>query len=158
MTTGGNLQCRQKITLKPEQCVEPALDGILAAAADLAGRAPARVLLTTGRQDVGEFAALEKHWFLVRVVDAPSGPLPPHHELLRDRGPYTLESERTLLRESGIEVLITKNSGGDLVSAKLAAARELGVEVLVVERPSRPGGAPTVPTAAEAYERLVAGL
>ncbi|KXP01334.1 cobalt-precorrin-6A reductase [Tsukamurella pseudospumae] len=129
-----------------------------AAAAELAERAPARVLLTTGRQDVGEFAALGDHWFLVRVVDAPSGPLPRRHVLLRDRGPYTPESERTLLRENAIDVLVTKNSGGDLVSAKLAAARELGLEVIVVDRPSRPDGVPTVPTAAEVYARLVAGL
>lgn len=130
---------------------------VAAAASELAGRAPARVLLTTGRQDVGEFAALDGHWFVVRVVDAPSGPLPRRHVLLRDRGPYTLESERALLRDNAIDVLVTKNSGGDLVSAKLAAARELGLEVLVVDRPSRPDAVPTVPTAADAYERLVVG-
>ncbi|MET9326851.1 cobalt-precorrin-6A reductase [Tsukamurella sp. NPDC003166] len=135
-----------------------AVPTVAAAAAELAGRTPARVLLTTGRQDVGEFAALEKHWFLVRVVDAPSGPLPPHHELLRDRGPYILESEQTLLRENAIDVLVTKNSGGDLVSAKLTAARELGLDVIVVDRPPRPDAVPTVPTAADAYERLVIGL
>ncbi|GAA1084482.1 cobalt-precorrin-6A reductase [Tsukamurella spumae] len=129
---------------------------VAAAAAELAGRAPARVLLTTGRQDVGEFAALDEHWFLIRVVDAPSGILPHRSVLLRDRGPYPLDSERALLRENDIDVLVTKNSGGDLVSAKLAAARELGLEVLVVDRPSRPEGVPTVPTAAAAYAYLLA--
>ncbi len=129
---------------------------VAVAATELAGRAPTRVLLTTGRQDVGEFARLDGHWFLVRVVDAPSGPLPRLHVLLRDRGPYTLDSERELLRENGIRVLVTKNSGGGLVSAKLAAARELGIEVIVVDRPARPEGIPSVPTAADAYARLLA--
>lgn len=128
---------------------------VAAAARVLARRDGGRAMLTTGRQDVGEFAALEDWWFLIRVVDAPSGALPPRHELLRARGPYTEESERTLLRENGIDVLVTKNSGGDLVSAKLTAARELGVDVVVVDRPARPTGVPAVPTAAAAYARLV---
>ena len=128
---------------------------VAGAAHVLARRDGGRAMLTTGRQDVGEFAALEDWWFLIRVVDAPSGALPPRHELLRDRGPYTIDSERDLLRENGIDVLVTKNSGGDLVSAKLAAARELGIEVIVVDRPERPAGVPTVPTAAAAYARLV---
>lgn len=128
---------------------------VAAAAEALSRRGGGRAMLTTGRQDVGEFAALEDWWFLIRVVDAPSGALPPRHELLRDRGPYTEDSERALLRANGIDVLVTKNSGGDLVSAKLAAARELGIDVVVVDRPERPAGVPAVPTAAAAYARLV---
>ncbi|TWS19853.1 cobalt-precorrin-6A reductase [Tsukamurella asaccharolytica] len=124
------------------------------AAALLGERDGGRAMLTTGRQDAHEFAALDDWWFLIRVVDAPSGPLPRRHELRRDRGPYTLDSERALLRENSVDVLVTKNSGGDLVSAKLAAARELGVEVLVVDRPARPSGVPEVPTAAAAYAAL----
>lgn len=127
---------------------------VAAAAALLAERPGGRAMLTTGRQDAHEFAALDDWWFLVRVVDAPSGPLPRRHELLRDRGPYTLDSERTLMRSLGIDVLVTKNSGGDLVSAKLAAARELGVEVVMVDRPERPAGVPAVQGAGEAFEHL----
>ena len=129
---------------------------VAAAAQVLHRRAGGRAMLTTGRQDAHEFAGLDDWWFLIRVVDAPSGPLPERHTLLRDRGPYTLDSERVLLRENAVDVLVTKNSGSDLVSAKLAAARELGVEVLMVERPARPAGVPTVPTATAAYAALVA--
>ncbi|CAM3937131.1 cobalt-precorrin-6A reductase [Tsukamurella ocularis] len=128
-----------------------------AAAALLAGRSGGRAMLTTGRQDAHEFAGLDDWWFLIRVVDAPSGPLPARHELLRDRGPYTVDSERALLRENDVDILVTKNSGGDLVSAKLAAARELGIEVVMVDRPARPEGVPAVATAAAAYAELVAG-
>ncbi|KXO93154.1 cobalt-precorrin-6A reductase [Tsukamurella tyrosinosolvens] len=127
-----------------------------AAATLLARRPGARAMLTTGRQDAHAFAALDDWWFLIRVVDAPSGPLPRRHELLHDRGPYTLGSERELLRGNAIGVLVTKNSGGDLVSAKLAAARELSVEVVMVDRPARPAGVPAVATAAAAYAELAA--
>lgn len=127
---------------------------VAAAAALLERRTGGRALLTTGRQDAHEFAGLDDWWFLIRVVDAPSGPLPQRHELLRDRGPYTVESELMLLRERGIDVLVTKNSGGDLVSAKLGAARALGLEVIVVDRPERPAGVPSVATPTELYERL----
>lgn len=131
----------------------------VAAAARVLDRRPGgRAMLTTGRQDAHEFARLDDWWFLIRVVDAPSGPLPQRHALLRDRGPYTLDSERALLSQNAVDVLVTKNSGGDLVSAKLAAARELGVEVLMIGRPPRPSGVPAVPTAAQAYARLVSEL
>ncbi len=126
-----------------------------AAARVLAERTGGRAMLSTGRQDAHEFAALDDWWFLIRVVDAPSGPLPRRHVVLRDRGPYTLDSERALLRENAVDVLVTKNSGGDLVSAKLAAARALGIDVVVVDRPERPATVPTVATAAAAYARLV---
>ncbi|GAB3127227.1 cobalt-precorrin-6A reductase [Tsukamurella serpentis] len=130
-----------------------------AAAAELGRRAgePAggRALLTTGRQDAHRFTELDDWWFLIRVVDAPSGPLPRNHELLRDRGPYTIESERELMLANRIDVLVTKNSGSALVAAKLAAARELGVQVIMVDRPLPPGGVDTATTAEQAYRALV---
>ena len=108
-----------------------------AAAREVAARGR-RVFLTTGRQDVGVFAGIDSAWFLIRVVDAPTGALPPHHEVLRSRGPYDHRSERELLRNNDIDLLVTKNSGGSLTSAKLAAAAELGIEVIMVDRPAEP--------------------
>ncbi|MDT0223280.1 MULTISPECIES: cobalt-precorrin-6A reductase [unclassified Gordonia (in: high G+C Gram-positive bacteria)] len=108
-----------------------------AAAREVAARGR-RVFLTTGRQDVGVFAGIDSAWFLIRVVDAPTGALPPHHEVLRSRGPYDHRSERELLRDNDIDLLVTKNSGGTLTSAKLAAAAELGIAVIMVDRPAEP--------------------
>ncbi|MGX9295790.1 cobalt-precorrin-6A reductase [Tsukamurella paurometabola] len=130
---------------------------VAAAARALARRGGGRALLTTGRQDVHEFATLDDWWFLIRVVDTPEGVLPSRHTVIRGRGPYTRTSERDLLREHAIDVLVTKNSGGDLVSAKLSVARELGVDVVMVDRPERPP-VPAVTTAAAAYADLVARL
>jgi precorrin-6A/cobalt-precorrin-6A reductase len=97
-----------------------------------------RVLLTTGRQGLAAFAHRDDAWFLVRCVDEPQPPLPPHHELLLDRGPYTLEGELALVDEHRIEVIVTKDSGGTHTQAKLDAARERKLPVIVVRRPPRP--------------------
>ena len=110
----------------------------------------ARVLLTTGRQGLHAFASVRDAWFLIRCVDPPDSPLPPRHELVLDRGPFTLEGERALMRRHDIDLLVTKDSGGTHTVAKLDATRERGVPVIVVRRP--PGQATqTAPTVIEAF-------
>jgi precorrin-6A/cobalt-precorrin-6A reductase len=112
-----------------------------------------RVFLTTGRQGLSAFAAVSDFWFLVRCVDPPDPPMPPRMHLLLDRGPYTVAGELALMREHRIDILITKDSGGELTSAKLHAARELGIPVIMVRRPEPPD-VPTVATVAEALSWL----
>ena len=97
-----------------------------------------RVLLTTGRQGLSSFAGVSDAWFLIRCVDPPDDPLPPYGEVLLDRGPYTLEGELALIDEHGIDVVVTKDSGGDHTRAKLDAARARDLPVLVVRRPPQP--------------------
>jgi precorrin-6A/cobalt-precorrin-6A reductase len=110
---------------------------VRAAAAALVER-PGPVLLTTGRGGLAEFARLP-HRFVIRTVEAPDDPLPADRLVLLSRGPYDLAGERALLRDHGIQVLVTKDSGGQLTVAKLAAAREVGVPVVMVDRPTPPG-------------------
>lgn len=102
-----------------------------------------RVFLTTGRQGLHTFAELTAHWFLIRCVDPPSPPLPPRHHVVLARGPYTVDGELALMREHAVDVLVTKDSGGEMTVAKLHAARTLDVPIVVVRRPPRPD----VPTA-----------
>ncbi|MPY78926.1 MAG: cobalt-precorrin-6A reductase [Actinophytocola sp.] len=102
-----------------------------------------RAFLTSGRQGLAAFADVDTVWFLIRCVDQPEGPLPRHHELLLDRGPYTVDRELDLLRTHRIDVLVTKDSGGDMTAAKLDAAARHGVPSVIVRRPPGPG-APTV--------------
>jgi precorrin-6A/cobalt-precorrin-6A reductase len=111
------------------------------AAAEIARRTDdLTVLLTTGRQSAAVFRDLPQRFWL-RAVDPPEpGWLPRRCELILDRGPYSLAAERELLRQNGIDLMVTKNSGGSMTAAKLTAAREAGVEVLVVERPALPVG------------------
>ncbi|MGW3656495.1 cobalt-precorrin-6A reductase [Streptomyces sp. NPDC005151] len=120
--------------------------GSLAEAAQALPGLGQRVFLTTGRMGLAAFAGLDSQWFLMRSVDAPDGPHPARMEVLLDRGPFTLDGERELIRRHRIDVLVTKDSGGDATAPKLTAAREAGVPVVVVRRPPVPDGVPVVPT------------
>jgi precorrin-6A/cobalt-precorrin-6A reductase len=111
-----------------------------------------RVFLTTGRQGLAAFAMCDQ-WFLIRCVDPPSPPLPRHHHVILDRGPYTIDGELSLMRSHRVGALVTKDSGGDLTVAKLVVARELGLPVIMVRRPPAPD-VPTVGTVPEALSWL----
>jgi precorrin-6A/cobalt-precorrin-6A reductase len=115
-------------------------------AAGLAARLGRGILVTTGRRDLAAFGDLAPAGLriLARCVDPPQPPPPDHVEVLLDRGPYTVEGERSLIRERSIEVLVTKNSGGTMVEAKLTAARDLGLPVVMVGRPAGPPDPPAV--------------
>ena len=89
----------------------------------------------------------------MRCIDPPEPPLPARHELLLDRGPYTLDGELALIDRHAIDLLVTKDSGGQLTEAKLDAARTRGLPVLVIRRPARPD-LPTVRDVAGAIEWL----
>jgi precorrin-6A/cobalt-precorrin-6A reductase len=99
-----------------------------------------RVFLSTGRKDLEPFARLEDTWFLVRSIEPPDPMLLKNAEVVVAKGPFEVDGERTLMQEHQIEVLVTKNSGGDVTGAKLVAARELGLPVVIVERPTNPPG------------------
>lgn len=109
-----------------------------------------RVFLTTGRSGTAAFAGLDA-WFLIRAVTPPEDHLlPRRHEMLLSRGPYDYEGERKLLAENRIDAMVTKNSGGDMTRAKVDAATDLGIPVVMVERPMLPDGVATVTTVADA--------
>lgn len=121
----------------------------VAAAADVVETVGRRVFLTIGRQELAPFAALQRAWFLVRSIDPPGLALPAAHELLLDRGPFTVAGELDLIRRHGIDVVVSKNSGGQATYAKIEAARRLGVPVVMVRRPPLPE-APVVDSATAA--------
>jgi precorrin-6A/cobalt-precorrin-6A reductase len=120
-----------------------------AAAARAAAEASRRPFLTTGRQSLPDFLPWSDRAVLARVVDPPQLPLPERWTLLLARGPYEVAGERALMAGHGVDALLTKDSGGDLTSAKLDAAAALGVPVVVIERPPPPPGVPLVTTVAE---------
>lgn len=123
------------------------LDG----AAALIPQLGARVLLTTGRQGLPAFAATGGAFFLIRCVDPPQPPLPPACEVLLDRGPYTLAGELELIDRHRLDLVVTKDSGGTLTEAKLDAARERGLPVIVVRRPPRPAHVAATETVSAAH-------
>ncbi|WP_433635230.1 cobalt-precorrin-6A reductase [Nocardia sp. CA-120079] len=126
----------------------------LDAAAQAISQLGERIFLTIGRQGVAAFAGLTDQWFLIRAIDPPTGALPPHHELLLARGPFAPADEQRLLTQHRIDVLVTKDSGGDQTAAKLDAARSAGLPVVVVDRPGLPPGAVVVESVDAAWKWL----
>lgn len=111
---------------------------IPAAVAALAGP-PRRVFLAIGRQHLDPFAAQPQHHYLLRLIDAPTGPLPlPQTTVTLARGPFDLAHDTALMRDHGIEVVVAKNAGGKGAVAKIAAARALGLPVVMIDRPALP--------------------
>ena len=115
----------------------------MAAAAAIVGRVGRRAFLTVGAGAVACFAAATEVRFLVRLVDPPRRRLPlRYYEVVVGRGPFTLVEERHRLERHAIDVLVCKASGGAATEAKIAAARELSLPVIMVRRPApEPGDA-----------------
>lgn len=109
----------------------------IAAAAKILPNVAKRVFLTIGRQELATFAHLQDIWFLMRAIDSPEPPIP-RGEIILDRAPFALEKERKLLLKYKIEAIVSKNSGGDATYSKVFAARELGIPLIMIKRPSLP--------------------
>ncbi|MEJ5945934.1 precorrin-6A/cobalt-precorrin-6A reductase [Pseudokineococcus basanitobsidens] len=127
---------------------------LAAAAAVLATGPWDRALVAAGARDLGPLARLERPRMVLRVPRLPEPPLPPGCEVVLRRRAADVDGERSVLRERRVDVVVTTDSGGPGGAAVLVAARELGLPVVVVQRPappSRPGGGPT-PRAASAAE------
>jgi precorrin-6A/cobalt-precorrin-6A reductase len=108
----------------------------LAAAALLVGRVGRRAWLTVGAGPIAAFAPATGVRFVVRLIDPPRQKLPLRfYEVVLGRGPFSVAEERHLLRCHAIDVMVSRASGGAATEAKLIAARELGLPVIMVRRP-----------------------
>ncbi|SFD64276.1 cobalt-precorrin-6A reductase [Roseivivax sediminis] len=102
-------------------------------------RPAARVMLAVGRMHLEAFAPNPQHHYLLRLVDPPDAPPPfPDHHVIVDRGPFDAASDRRLMEAHGIDIVVSKNSGGTGASAKIDAARALGLPVVMIDRPAQP--------------------
>jgi precorrin-6A/cobalt-precorrin-6A reductase len=98
-----------------------------------------RVFLTVGRQQLAPFSTLSETWFLMRLIDPLGVDLTlPKGKVILDRGPFNLPQERQLLQDYGIDAIVSKNSGGSTTYAKVIAARDLHLPVIMVQRPVMP--------------------
>jgi precorrin-6A/cobalt-precorrin-6A reductase len=109
-----------------------------AAAAQALGAAPRRVFLGIGRTQLAPFANHPQHFYLVRLVDPPRAPLPLQAEMIVERGPFDLAGDRAVLSDHRIDIVVARDAGGDAAFAKIGAARELGLVVVMVRRPFIP--------------------
>jgi precorrin-6A/cobalt-precorrin-6A reductase len=113
----------------------------MAEAAAALARFSRRAFLTTGRQTLDAFSGIDKVWFLVRLIDPPAEPLAfANHEVTAGRPPFSYDHEIELMRRRRIDTLVTKASGGTL-PAKIAAAQELKLPIIMVVPPPPPPGA-----------------
>lgn len=96
-----------------------------------------RPFFTLGREPLAHLHEIpeHQHW-TVRCLDAQ--PPAARAEIIGDRGPFNLETERTLFERLNCDVLISKNSGGDSTEPKLQVARERDLPVLLLRRPVLP--------------------
>lgn len=97
-----------------------------------------RPFITTGRQTLEHYASWGDRDVVLRIVEPLEGEVPARWTVLLDRGPFGMEDERALMSRHRVDVLLTKDSGGAYTAAKLTAAAELGVPVVVVRRPQVP--------------------
>lgn len=95
-----------------------------------------RFFLALGRQYLGVFAKRSDCFFIIRMIDRPEQPLPiSHYELVLGRPSSDMAEEFALLRHHGVTHLVCRNSGGTAGYAKIVAARELGLPVIMIGRP-----------------------
>ncbi len=97
-----------------------------------------RIFLTVGRLEVDNYIAAHQHFYLVRTIDDVSPKQLQNAKYITARAPFSVEGEQTLMEEHHIDTLITKNSGGSATAAKLVAARNLGIKVILISRPPKP--------------------
>ena len=109
-----------------------------AAAVRALARLGRRVFLTIGQRELDGFAAMRGRFFLVRVIERPAAFAFPDGELVLARGPFRVADELALMRRARIDVLVTKASGGRATYAKIAAARRLGIPVVMIRRTPPP--------------------
>jgi len=96
-----------------------------------------RPLFTLGREPLQHLEEIPAGQFwTLRALDEYPGNA--RCEVIGARGPFLLEDERALFERRAIDVLISKNSGSSATEPKLQVARELGVPVLILQRPELP--------------------
>jgi precorrin-6A/cobalt-precorrin-6A reductase len=98
----------------------------------------ARVLLTIGHKGLPPFLSRPDISGIVRTIENLTIAIPGNWKLVQGRPPYTFESELDLISRENITVLVTKNSGSESTRAKLDAAREKNIPVILVKRPAKP--------------------
>lgn len=94
-----------------------------------------RPLFTLGREPLEHLHEIppEQFWTL-RALDAYPGTA--RCDVIGARGPFLIDDERKLFAQRRIDVLISKNSGSSATEPKLQVARERGVPVLILKRPT----------------------
>lgn len=114
-------------------------------ASEVAARLGKNVFLTTGSRNLQKFVgapALKEATIFARIlptakvlIDCEAMGLTPR-QLIAMQGPFSKELNLAFFKESKADVVITKNSGTiGGTDTKLMAAKELGLPVVIIDRP-----------------------
>lgn len=133
------------------------------AAVEALGTAKRSVFVTVGRQELSLFASAPQHRYVARLIEPPERTdLPPDLLLVQQRGPFDLAAELALLKDEKIDIIVSKDSGGEATYPKIEAARTLGLPVIMIARPNKPAGdivaSPQEAVAWLAHERSLRGV
>lgn len=97
------------------------------------------VFLAIGRMHIDAFVKQPQHRYILRLVDPPKEEPPfPDHLSIISRGPFTYEDDLRLLKQHRVDVVVSKNAGGLGSRSKIQAARDLGLKVIMIDRPALP--------------------
>jgi len=117
--------------------------------AEAAAKLPAlarAAFLAVGGRGLAAFASLPNVRLVARAVERPET-LPRGVELVIGRPPFTVAEETALFRAHGIDTLVARESGGTGF-AKIEAASDLGLNILLIRRPPPEPGDRAATTAA----------
>ena len=125
-------------------------------AAQFLNNTEGNILLATGAKELAAFGALEKTRLYPRVLPVQESLAQcqqlqiPTRNILALYGPFSQELNEAILRQYHIQWMVTKDGGAaGGFAEKVAAARQTGVELVVIGRPAETG---------ESLEQIVAWL
>jgi precorrin-6A/cobalt-precorrin-6A reductase len=126
----------------------------VAAAIEAVAKVADKVLVTTGRQTIENYAQDSRcHWFVRIVPTDDELPVLQRGEYIHDHGPFDVSDERKLIQDQSIDTIISKNAGSAATYAKIAAAQALDIPVIMIDRPLPPD-VETVSTPAQVTDWL----
>ena len=117
------------------------VDSLESAAISLKKCQARRVFLAIGKQQLAVFSHLQDMWFLMRMLEPiTENVVIPPGKLILSKGPFEVSAEKQLLLDYQIDTVVSKNSGGNATYGKILAAAELGIKVIMIQRPRMPSG------------------
>ncbi len=109
-------------------------------------REKGNILLTTGSKELKEYEGVEKNRVYVRVlpvtgsIEACTLAKIPSKNIIAMWGPFSEELNMALIRQLGIGLLVTKESGREGgFYEKVSASKKTGITLLIIKRPKEEG-------------------
>ena len=101
-----------------------------------------RPFFAIGKKHAHKIAHREDIFAIIRMIEMPQPPIKlTQGELILARATKNWKTERAFFKKKAITHLVLRNSGGEVGYAKLIAARDLNIPIIMIERPPLPRGA-----------------